>query len=159
MCVCVCSSYVVEFMVVYPEGHCGIQAPSWMTYSEQRDSLSWFNFLICLHWLWSSWTKKYTCTHSLYSNTQIPVCVLFTLPPLRVPIITNLAEGEADASPAPEDEEAWGTFLHAGMTVQEVPASHTAAGVPWLRTASQALVVAALTLKGTRTVLAVFRAH
>lgn len=79
--------------------------------------------------------------------------------PLRVPNTTNLAEGEADASPAPEDEVARGTFLHAGITVQEAPARHAAAGVPWLRTASQALVVAALTLKGTCTVLAVLHAH
>lgn len=50
--------------------------------------------------------------------------------PLRVPNTTNLAEGEADASPAPEDEVARGTFLHAGIPVQEVPASHAAAGVP-----------------------------
>lgn len=63
--------------------------------------------------------------------------------------MTNLAEGEADASPAPEDEVARGTFLHAGIPVEEVPASHAAAGVPGLRTAPQALVVAALTLEGT----------
>lgn len=81
------------------------------------------------------------------------------LAPLRVPDVTNLAEGEADTSPAPEDEVARGTFLHAGVTVQEVPASHAAAGVPRLRAASQALVVAALTLQGTCTVLAVLHAH
>lgn len=88
------------------------------------------------------------------SNTQTPVCQT-----LGVPNITNLAEGEADASPAPEDEVAGGTFLHAGVTVQEVPARHAAAGVPGLRAASQALVVAALTLQGARTVLAVLHAH
>lgn len=43
--------------------------------------------------------------------------------------------------------------------MQEVPAGHAAAGVSWLRTASQALVVAALTLEATCTVLTVLYAH
>lgn len=81
------------------------------------------------------------------------------LPPSRAPNFTHLAEGEADASPAPEDVVPRGAFLHTGMTVQKVPAGHAAAGVPRLRTATQALVMAALTLEAARPVLTVLHAH
>lgn len=77
----------------------------------------------------------------------------------RVPNITNLAAREADASPAPEDVVPRGALIHAGISVQKVPAGHAAAGVSRLRTASQALVVAALTLEATCTVLTVLNAH
>lgn len=40
--------------------------------------------------------------------------------------ITNLAEGEADTTPAPEDIVSSRTFLHAGVPMLEVPAGHTA---------------------------------
>lgn len=96
---------------------------------------------------------------SVHRNTQISLCQTFTLPPQRVSNVTNLAEGEADASPAPEDVVPGGAFLHAGIMVQKVPAGHAAAGVPWLGTATQALVVAALALAATCAVLTVLRAH
>lgn len=78
---------------------------------------------------------------------------------LTIPIITNLAEGEADAAPAPEDIVSWRTLLHTGIPMLEVPAGHTATCITWLRTAAQALVMAALALEATRTMLTVIQAH
>ena len=64
VCVCVCihirritlktETYEVEFMVVYPEGQSGKQAPLWMTYSLQPGSRSRPSLLAVLHWLWRS---------------------------------------------------------------------------------------------------------
>lgn len=82
--------------------------------------------------------------------------------PIFVPdvrIITNLAERETDAAPAPEHIIPRRTFLHAGVPMLEVPAGHTAAGITWLRTATQALVMAALALEATRAVLTLVQAH
>lgn len=73
--------------------------------------------------------------------------------------MTNLAEGEADASPAPEDIVSRRTLLHTGTPMLEVPAGHTATCIAWLRTASQALVMAALALQTAGTVLTVVHAH
>ena len=60
-----------------------------------------------------------------------------------------------DAAPALEDVVPRGAGLHAGVPVLEPPARHAAAGVPRLRAASQALVVAALALHGAGPVLTV----
>lgn len=78
---------------------------------------------------------------------------------LRITVITNLAEGEADAAPALEDVVSRGTLLHTGIPMLEVPAGHTATCITWLRTATQALVMAALALEATRTMLTVVQAH
>lgn len=55
---------------------------------------------------------------------------------IRFPVITNLAEGEADTSPALEDIVSGRTLLHTGISMLEIPAGHTATCITWLRTAS-----------------------
>lgn len=65
-------------------------------------------------------------------------------------LITNLAERKADAAPACVDIVSRRTFLHTGVLVLEVLAGHTAAGITWMRTAPQTLVMAALAVEGTR---------
>lgn len=74
-------------------------------------------------------------------------------------IITNLTESKADTAPPSEDKVSRRTFLYTGVPVLEVPAGHAAAGVPRLRAAAQALVVAALALGGAGAVLTVVHAH
>lgn len=59
---------------------------------------------------------------------------------------TNLAEREADTAPALEDVVSRRAFVHADVSMLEVPAGHTAGGVPRLRATAQALIVAALAL-------------
>lgn len=87
------------------------------------------------------------------------LCKRFYELTLRILIITNLTEGEADATPAPEDIVSRWTLLHTGISMLEVPAGHTATCITWLRTAAQALVVAALALGATCTMLTVVQAH
>lgn len=72
---------------------------------------------------------------------------------------THLTEGEADAAPSPEDVVSGGALLHTGVGVLEVPAGHAAAGVAWLRAATQALLVAALAPDVTRAMLTAVQAH
>lgn len=78
---------------------------------------------------------------------------------LRILVITNLAEGEADTAPAPEDIVFRRTLLHTGIPMLEIPARHTATCITWLRTTAQALVMTALALEATRTMLTVVQAH
>lgn len=78
---------------------------------------------------------------------------------LTLRVFTNLTEGEADATPAPEDIVSRRTLLHAGVPMLEVPAGHTATRVAWLRAATQALVMAALALEAARTVLTVVQTY
>lgn len=78
---------------------------------------------------------------------------------LTITIITNLAEREADAAPAPEDVVSRRTFLYTGAPMLEVPAGHTATCITWFRTAAQALFMAALALEATCTMLTIVQAH
>lgn len=78
---------------------------------------------------------------------------------LRTAFVTNLAEGEANAAPAPEDVVSSRTFLHARIPMLEVPAGHTATCITWFGAATQALVMAALALEAACTMLTVVHAH
>lgn len=73
--------------------------------------------------------------------------------------ITNLAEREANTAPTPEDIVSRRTLLHARVPMLEVPAGHAATYIPRLRTAAQALFVAALALEAARTMLTIVQAH
>ena len=85
-------TYEVEFMVVYPEGQSGKQAPLWMTYSWQPGSRSWPSLLACLHWLWRSCghrsRRRYSIhlspSHSLMEDTRwMPILKLILYGRLR----------------------------------------------------------------------------
>lgn len=73
--------------------------------------------------------------------------------------VPYLTEGEADTAPSLEDVVSRRTFVYAGVPVLEVPAGQAATCVSRLNAAAQALVVAAVTLEATGTVLAVVQAH
>lgn len=60
-------------------------------------------------------------------------------------VVKILAELEGDAAPPFESEERGGTSFHTAVAVEIVPTGHARSGASWLRTATQALLVAALT--------------
>lgn len=93
----------------------------------------------------------------VFMAAQLPVLVQHLS--LATLVVELLAEGEADTAPAPEDVVSRGTFFHAGIPMLEIPAGHTVTCITWLRTASQALVMAAQALEATRTVLTFVLAH